>query len=214
MSDAFELLNRHFDVSRETFNKLSLYHNLLLKWQPQINLVGPNTIADSWQRHFLDSAQLLKYIDDKTQSIADIGSGAGFPGLVLATCGATNVHLIESDTRKITFLREVSRITQTNVTIHHQRSEKGIDTPIRIIVSRACSELDHLLELSSPYVSHETICLFHKGKNYSTELEGATKRWMFDHNILPSVTDPQGVILKLSNIRKRDYDSSKKGHRT
>lgn len=199
----FDFLNRHINVSHETFEKLSLYHDLLLKWQPKINLVGPDTISDSWNRHFLDSLQLLKYIPDPSKKIIDMGSGAGFPGMALAICGATNVHLVESDGKKISFLKEVARITETKLSIHHSRIEDKPTGEGDIIVSRALTHINRLLQLSSFFVSHETNCLFHKGRNWSIEIDEAKKHWVFDHTSYPSVTDAQGVVLHLSSIAKR-----------
>jgi len=201
--DAFEYLNRFIDVSHETFERLFLYHELLHKWQPKINLVGPDTLKDAWSRHFLDSLQLLKLIPDLSTKMADLGSGAGFPGMALAIVGATDMHLVESDTRKISFLREVARVTSTKVEIHHCRIENCPVEKVDIIVSRACSDLDTLLSFSDRYVSHETICLFHKGKNYSKDIVDANIHWLFDYDVVPSVTDTQGVILKLAHFRKR-----------
>ena len=232
--DAFRLLNHYINVSPEAFEKLSRYHDLLVKWQQKINLVGPDTIADAWRRHFLDSLQLQKMVlhhprrhemstgdpeESKMDSrlslrspeyeeynILDLGSGAGFPGMALAICGAATMHLVESDAKKITFLEEVARITETKVFIHHCRIEdQPVEKP-QIIVSRACSNLDRLLHYVSPYVSHETICLFHKGKNYSKEIVDAKEQWVFDETVIPSVTDAQAVILKLAHVRKREHD--------
>jgi len=200
------MLNRHVPIEHEIFSRLSLYHDLLLKWQSRINLVGPDTIGEAWQRHFLDSLQLLKVMDDKTKRVLDMGTGAGFPGMVLAIAGATDVHLIESSAKKIAFLKEVARVTNTVVTIHHCRIE---DRPIdnaQIIVSRACANLDQLLHFSSLYFSHGTICLFPKGKNYITEIDGAKEHWHFESTLIPSVTDTSGVILKLCDIRRRDHE--------
>ena len=205
--DAFRLLNQHVKVSQETFEKLSRYHDLLVKWQTKINLVGSDTITDAWTRHFLDSLQLKNYIDDMNKPALDIGSGAGFPGMVLAICGASDMHLVESDARKTTFLEEVARVTGTKVFIYHCRIEDRPIEKAEIIVSRACSSLDQLLEYVSPYVSHETICLFPKGKNYLKEMLDAKEQWVFDETVIPSITDTQGVILKLAHVRKRGYDN-------
>jgi 16S rRNA (guanine527-N7)-methyltransferase len=201
---AFDLLNQHIAVSRETFERLSLYHDFLLKWQNKVNLISPDTIAHAWQRHFLDALQLLPLITNINAKIIDLGTGAGFPGMVLAIAGATNVHLIESDTKKILFLREVARITDTNVMLHHGRIEEKLTSPGDIITSRACSPLGTLLQLASNYVSHETICLFHKGKNYSKEIDDANIHWSFIPDIVESITDSQSAILKLTSIEKRD----------
>jgi 16S rRNA (guanine527-N7)-methyltransferase len=199
----FDYLNSHVAVSRETYHQLEIYYDLLLKWQPKINLVGPDTISHAWQRHFLDSLQLLNCMPSPAGVIVDFGSGAGFPGLVLAIAGAGEVHLIESDFRKTTFLKEVARLTGCPVVIHNERIEQCHFGKADVITSRACSSLTELLNHSTHFVSHETTCLFHKGKNYITELEDAKKHWLFDMEVIASVTDTQGVILKITNVRKR-----------
>jgi 16S rRNA (guanine527-N7)-methyltransferase len=208
---AFDSLNRHLPVSRETFVRLQAYHDLLLKWQTRVNLISPDTVSTAWERHFLDSLQLLNHIENTNKKIIDLGSGAGFPGMAIAIAGANNVHLVESDGKKIQFLKEVARITNTSITIHHSRIEDKPTSDADIIISRACSPLDKLLSHSSHYVSHETICLFHKGKNYSKELEEAKAHWNFQYIVLPSVintpdtVNQQGVILKLTNVSKSQY---------
>jgi 16S rRNA (guanine527-N7)-methyltransferase len=201
--EAFALLNQHIDVSHETFLRLSRYHDLLLRWQSKVNLISPDTIEQAWHRHFLDALQLLPMIENLNAKIVDLGSGGGFPGMVIAIAGAGNMHLVESDTKKILFLREVARITDTTITLHHARIEDAPTQNADIITSRACSPLATLLQLASHYVSHETICLFHKGKNYSKEIEDALVDWEFNIATTPSVTDTQSAILKLTSIRKR-----------
>ena len=200
---SFELLNEHIFVSRETFGKLSLYHDLLIKWQSKINLISNDTIKDAWHRHFLDSLQLVPYIEDNNQTIVDLGSGAGFPAMVLAVVGYQNVHLVESDTRKVAFLREVARITGAKVTIHNCRIEDAELPKIDVITARACASLDKLLRLIAKNVSRETVFLFHKGKNYNTELEEASVNWQYVVSVTPSIVDLQGVILKISDLEKR-----------
>ena len=201
-NDPYSLLNAHIAVSHETVEKLSKYHNTLLKWQKKINLIGKDTIDEAWTRHFLDSLQLVNYIDDKNKVIVDLGSGAGFPGMALAIAGYNSVHLIESDARKVAFLLEISRITATKLSIHHCRIEDNPVVKIDIFTSRACASLDKLLHLIAPFLSHETICLFHKGKNYAIENEEALLHWQYNLDIIPSIASSEGVILKLSNIRK------------
>lgn len=209
----FEYLNRHVSVSRETFERLMSYHNLLQKWQPRINLISNDTLANAWQRHFLDSLQLKKHIRQKNAAIIDMGSGAGFPGMVLAIAGISPIHLVESDAKKISFLKEVARITHTSVFIHHGRIETVSLPKPHLIMARALAPLEKLLHLSASRISHETICLFPKGKNYSTELKDAKKNWLFEETVFPSVTDPQGVVLMVSNIRRRDDDRKEKPRR-
>lgn len=123
--------------------------------------------------------------------------------MALAIAGASNMHLVESDAKKIAFLREVARVTETNVSIHHTRMEKFSLPKVDIFISRAVAPLVDLLSLIKSNVSCETFCLFQKGKNYFKEIEGAKEIWSFEERISPSVTDSQGVILKLSNIKNR-----------
>lgn len=208
--DVFDDLNRHVQVSRETFSKLVLYHDLLLKWQARVNLVGPDTVPRVWRRHFLDSLQLLNHLPRHDCFLLDIGSGAGFPGMVLAICGLKNVWLAESDQKKITFLREVSRVTETPVKLHAARVETLIsDRAFDVITSRACSSLATLCEYSHPNVSHETLCLFPKGRNYTKEIEEAHMQWGFELEVAPSVCDAESVILKLRHLTRRGHDGSK-----
>jgi 16S rRNA (guanine527-N7)-methyltransferase len=203
LESPFDFLNRHVKVSRETFERLSIYHDLLCKWQSKINLVSSDSLDDSWRRHFLDSAQLINQLPVLSATMADLGSGAGFPGMVIAILGGSDVHLIESDARKISFLQEVARQTGASVTLHHKRIEE-VGLISDIILARGCSELNRLLNYASHFVSHGTKCLFHKGKNYFKELEDAQEQWSFDHAIIPSVSDTQGVILQISNLKRRE----------
>jgi len=204
--DVFELLDRHIPLTEEQFHRLNLYHELLVKWQSKINLVSPETLSDAWARHFLDSLQLSLHIKEDGGNILDFGTGAGFPGMALAVYGIPHIHLVESDTKKIAFLKEVSRVTKSPAEIHHTRVENFPSKKFGVIMSRAVASLDQLLSYASPFVSHETFCLFPKGKNYDTELEDAKKNWNFRFNLIPSVTDDQGVIIKLFDLEKRHHE--------
>ena len=147
--------------------KLEAYEALLRKWQKAINLVGPNTLDDISERHFFDSAQMFRYIPDVDVRLADLGSGAGFPGLVLAMLGVKDVHLVESDIRKATFLREVSRETGTPVTVHDIRIEDCKIENVDVVTARALSPLTDLLGHASRLTTpgHAFYCLFAKGGN-------------------------------------------------
>lgn len=189
------------DVSRETREKFNHYAELLLKWQKTINLVSETTLEDLAERHFLDSAQLIKYIPEKQIKLADMGSGAGFPGLVLAMLGVADVHLIESDVRKATFLREVSRETNTKITVHDDRVEDTIIPDIDLITARALAPLRELLvmaqKLSAP------ACLFLKGEKTAGEIEKAQKRYNFNIETHQSITDKTGKILYINNLDQK-----------
>lgn len=190
------------DVSRETLSRLRRYDALLRRWQKAINLVSADSLTDAWRRHFWDSAQLLPLIPAGTRSLLDVGSGAGFPGLVLAILGVEGVTLVESDGRKCAFLREVARETGTRVTILADRLERLGDRiqPPDIITARAVASLDLLLDRIKLYITPNTVCLFHKGRRADAEIAQARKRWTMTLEKIPSETDPSGVILKLEGI--------------
>ncbi len=197
---------RHgFYVSRETVEQLAVYQNLLMKWQKAINLVGPATLDAVTERHFFDSAQLFRFMPNVDVRLVDMGSGAGFPGLVLAMLGVREVHLIESDVRKATFLREVSRETKTAVTVHDTRVEDCEIGHIDVFTARALAPLKDLLaymdRLSTP--DHPAYGLFMKGLQAQEEIDKAAKTWSFDVDIYPSMTDLSGKIIKISNLKKK-----------
>ncbi len=191
-------------VSRETLERLLRYAEMLRRWQSAINLVGPATLGDVWRRHFWDSAQLRPRIPPGAQNLLDFGSGAGFPGLVLAILGVDGVTLVESDSRKCAFLREVARETGTSVTIHSERLERLGDRipPPAIITARAVASLDLLLDKTKLYITPNTVCLFHKGGRADAEIAEARRRWKMRIEKIPSETDSSGVILKVEDIRR------------
>lgn len=190
------------NVSRETLARLERYAELLEKWNRRINLVGRGTIDDLWRRHMLDSAQLLPLIPDNTDSLVDLGSGAGFPGLVLAICGVKNVHLIESDRKKCAFLREASRETGAQATIHNKRVEEIESFQVDIVTSRALAPLPKLLDMAGRFMKKHSILLFLKGKRVDWELTEAAKEWNMRVDRFPSHTDPEGTILRLEAISR------------
>jgi len=189
-------------VSRETLAKLSAYVELLSQWNRRINLVSANTIGDVWRRHILDCAQLAKHLPRATRVVVDLGAGAGLPGLILAAMGVPEMHLIESDQRKSAFLREAARIMDVAVTLHPERIEKTAAFPADAVVARACATLSQLIDYSEKFISEQTICLFLKGESAGEELAAARALREFTPETIPSLSDPSGVILKLSAIRR------------
>lgn len=183
------------NVSRETMKRLERYADLLLKWNEKINLISAANAL--WPRHIEDSAQLFSLIPNPHIRLLDIGSGAGFPGLILAILGVSDVHLVESDARKCAFLREAARITETPITIHHTRVETLELPGIDIITARALAPLSELLALAKPHLQPHSFCLFPKGKNYSIEVEEARRQWRFEAIATPSKTAESAVILTL-----------------
>ena len=192
--------SRLIPVSRETLDRLSLYAELLIKWQARINLVGPATLPDLWRRHFLDSAQLAAHLP--AGPVLDLGSGAGFPGLVLAILGHGPVHLVESDQRKCAFLREAARLTGAEVVIHSQRIEGLQNFSVAAVTARALASVAKLLEWAEPFLEPDTQCLFLKGQRCDEELTEAAKQWHITIERIPSLSDPSGLILHLREVHR------------
>jgi 16S rRNA (guanine527-N7)-methyltransferase len=188
------------DVSRETLDRLTAYLDLLQRWQRAINLVGPATLADPWRRHILDSAQLRAHLPPGNASLVDLGSGAGFPGMVLAVLGVPGVVLIESDRRKAQFLREVARETGTAVTIRAERIERLSGWPADVVTARALAPLPRLLPLAERFLTADSICLFLKGHNAVRELTQALKSWHMVPEMFSSLSAPTGTVLKLRGV--------------
>ena len=209
---------REAGVSRETLAHLVVYKELLEKWQRRINLVGPATLPDAWNRHFLDSGQLFPLIEAALKGhrgpavLVDLGSGAGFPGLVLALLarGAIQplaVHLIEADRRKAAFLAEVCRATglARAVTVHAERIETlrpDRVPPAQIVTARALASLPDLLDLAAPLLASDGIALFLKGAKLGDELTQAAKHWTMRVDRYASRTDPSGTILRVAALTR------------
>ncbi|CAI3942694.1 MULTISPECIES: 16S rRNA (guanine(527)-N(7))-methyltransferase RsmG [Commensalibacter] len=189
------------NVSRETKEKLELYVSLLQQWNTKINLVSKQTVDQVWDRHILDSLQLASFIEPSVGSIADFGTGGGFPGLVLAIVTGIPITLIESDIRKTVFLREVARQTQLNVNILCKRIEQVDIPPVDLITARALASLEILLSFSEYRVKRNGYCLFLKGRQVDDEIAEAQQNWEFDYLKIPSKTSSDGVIVKINQFR-------------
>lgn len=190
-------------VDAATLARLETLVALLVKWQARINLVGRATLADVWRRHVLDSAQIAPLLPPAARTVVDLGSGAGFPGLVLAILGVPGVHLVESDARKCAFLQEAARATDTAVAIHRGRIEAVPPMAADAITARALAPLVDLLDLAEKFLAPHTICVFPKGRNAEGELTAAQKNWMMTAERIASVTESDAMILKLQGISRR-----------
>lgn len=191
-------------VPRETMVHFETYAAMLEKWQRSINLVSNSTLQDMWRRHFYDSAQLMEYIDisDKPLKILDLGSGAGFPGLVISILGAGDVHLVEGVGKKCSFMKQVIQQTGMNATVHNERIEQMVPFEVDLITSRACADLEKLLDLTSPFLTEKTQCLFLKGGKADGEIATARKKWTFKVKKAVSKSEESGIILSLSQIKR------------
>lgn len=205
-TQALDFMTSHYRVSRETWSKMLVYEQQLQKWQRAMNLVSKNTLSHVWVRHFIDSAQLLSYIPDGARKIVDMGSGGGFPAMVLAMTGQFEVHFIESDRKKIEFLRNVSRETKTPVHLHCCRLESFKTESLKsitadLVTSRALAPLDKLLGFAQPFAHQETQCLFLKGATHTQEIACTKRKWDVKFSVYPSITDSNGAIIQVENIK-------------
>lgn len=188
------------NVSRETLARFEAYEDLLQQWQQKINLVSRATLADVWRRHFLDSLQLQSWIDPDVATL-DMGSGAGFPGMVLSIAQNSPILLVESDSRKCAFLREVRRVTNAPAEVHDGRVEAlDSENGFGLIIARALAPVPRLLELARPLLGRDGYCIFLKGAQVEQEIEEASATWNMELKRHPSVADPRGVILEIRNL--------------
>lgn len=196
-------------VSRETLAQLVVYKDFLEQTQTRLNLVGPSTLADIWNRHFLDSAQLLPLIPKGKRVLVDLGSGAGFPGMVLAILDPRlEVHLIEGNRHKAGFLAELARKTGAarRVTVHAGRIANvtpKLSGRADVVTARALAELDDLLRLTRPLLKPDGIGIFPKGAKAEAELTRALKHWTMRVERLPSRTDPASTIFRISDLDRK-----------
>ncbi len=191
-------------VSRETVTRLETYLSLLKKWQARINLVGGATLDDVWRRHVLDSAQLAPLLPSDGKVVVDLGTGAGFPGLVLALVAGRHVHLVESDQRKAVFLREAARACAAPVTVHAARIESLPPFEADAITARALAAVPKLLHLGVPHLKKYGILLLLKGQSVDRELTESRKTWKLTAEIFESRTDPSGRVLRIGEVSRHD----------
>lgn len=188
-------------VSREIKEKLLEYVNIITKWNNSINLISSGDIEKIWERHVMDSAQLLKYIDNVNIEVLDIGSGAGFPGIILSLLGVKKVTLVESDQRKAVFLNQVKKISSNEINVINNRVESLKDINCDILTSRAFSNMSKLFNVCYNFNIKDKM-LLHKGSSFAEELDRAKKHWLFDLKIHDSITPGMGKILEIYNLRK------------
>ncbi|WP_455480738.1 16S rRNA (guanine(527)-N(7))-methyltransferase RsmG [Bartonella sp. B12(2025)] len=202
------LLNIVPSVSRETMDDLMKFETLIMQWNTHINLVSTTTIPVLWTRHILDSAQIYPLQND-FMHWCDLGSGGGFPAIVIAIFmkerKTGHIDLVESNGKKISFLRTVIAQLNLPATVHHCRIEdvyQKIKTP-DVITARGLASLDDLLKLIFPFFTQKTIALFQKGRDYSTEITNASANWQFNLIKHKSKIDENSVILEISHLLSR-----------
>ncbi|MDA8050377.1 MAG: 16S rRNA (guanine(527)-N(7))-methyltransferase RsmG [Rhodospirillales bacterium] len=191
-----------FSLSPSVQRRLELFADLLTIWNARINLVSRGDLEKLWSRHIADSLQLIPLMPENLSSAIDLGSGAGFPGLVLAIATGVPFTLIEADQRKSAFLTEAARKTKAPTCVQTVQIERANLAPARLVTARALAPLPVLLSLAAPFLAPDGVALFPKGKNAAAELTAAARQWHMRVLRLPSRTDPQASVLRVSEIRR------------
>ena len=189
-----------FPVSRETEALLARFENLLLERNQSLSLISDTTADIVWTRHFLDSAQLLPLIPEPDRPLVDMGTGAGFPGLVLAILGLPHVHLVENNMQKVGFLRSVVEALSLPVTLHGMKSDTVKPFVAATVTARALKPLDQLIGFGKRFLGQNSVCLFPKGRRAEEEMAVAARKWHMKAERFPSVTDPDSTIFRLSDV--------------
>lgn len=195
------------DVSRETFEALEVYEAMVRRWNSAINLVSKSSLPDLWARHIEDSAQVLKLGPSTAAVWADLGSGGGFPGLVVAILAkelrpALRVVLVEADIRKAVFLRQVVQTLGLSCTVRSERIESLAQLEADVVSARALKALPDLLGYAEKHLRPGGVAIFPKGARFRDELSQARETWDFDVDIEPSLADPEAAILVIRNIHR------------
>lgn len=197
---AFNEIKKFCELDNSQIKNLEDFVLLLLQENQNFNFIGNSTIEDIWNRHILDCAQLLRFIENKNAKFADLGSGAGFPGIILSILGLREIHLIEKAFRKCEFLRRAKLFSQKRIFIHQTKLEELAAIEFDCITSRALAPLDQLLTYSKKFLKKDGYCLFLKGKNLEKEIELAKKTFQFEYQLHPSLTSSESNIIKISKI--------------
>lgn len=198
-----------YGVSRETLQKLQEFVELLRQWNVKINLISQKSMNDVWLRHVLDSAQLVNYLSDKTKILVDIGSGSGFPAVVLAILAAERfpllkISMVESIKKKTLYLNDVTeKLCLKNVNVINERVENAVFKNVDVVTARAVAGLDVLLSYQHMIGNKNTLGLYLKGKKYDLEIASAAQKWQYDLEICDNLYSDEGKVLQIKNLRIR-----------
>ncbi|MGF1461730.1 MAG: 16S rRNA (guanine(527)-N(7))-methyltransferase RsmG [Maricaulaceae bacterium] len=211
-----EAFARALGVSRETLSDFETWRGLLARWNARINLMAPGEVDRFWRRHALDGAQIVDAMPDDALTWLDLGSGGGVPGLAIAfrlkTRPGAEVHLVESNQKKVAFLRAVIRETGAPAVVHAQRIEDAIVPSPDVITARALAPLDKLLSYAHRFAVSHTQMAFLKGRSASDELTQARAHWHMSVETHPSRSNPDGVCLAIRGLRHHDRERSRAAH--
>lgn len=200
-----------FTVSRETFDRLQEFERLVVRWTAVVNLISKASAQDLWQRHIVDSAQLLAFCPKAARTWLDIGSGGGFPGLVIAILAREKlpdlrVTLVESDKRKATFLRQAAQDLHLDVDVRSERAEAIEPANADVLSARALAPLADLLPHAANHMKPDSVALFPKGARFAEEIADARKAWAFEVAAHTSLSDSEAAILEIRNIHRANQD--------
>lgn len=199
---------KKYNVSRETYDKLERYKALVLEWNNKFNLISKSTEENIWERHIVDSLQLINFITKDDALLLDLGSGAGFPGIVLAIVSQEffpnlKINLVESIGKKTSFLNVVKKELELDINIYQERIENLKIAKVDVITSRALASLPKLLEYAKPFCKKQTKLILPKGENWAKEEEEASQKWLYNCEIYDSDTSSVGKILRISDLRRK-----------
>ena len=197
---AFNEIKKFCDLKPVQEKNLEDFVVTLLQENQNFNFIGESTIENIWERHILDSAQLFRLIDNKNIKFGDLGSGAGFPGLILSILGLREIHLIEKSFRKADFLRKAKSFSNNRIFVHQTTLEELSGIEFDCIISRALAPLPKLLEYSKKFLKKDGYCLFLKGRNLDKEISSTKENFQFKYELYPSLTSSESNIIKISNI--------------
>lgn len=203
MDNIFKTINKIVKIDRNQFNMLNDYINFLLNYNNKINLIGKSTINDIWNRHIIDSLQIMKLIKNNNLSVADLGSGAGLPGIPISIAGIKNITLFEKSPRKCEFLNEAKKFSNNKIIIENKNLNDVKNKNFDIIVSRALANLDMLLNFSNNLKKSSTQLIFLKGKKIYEEIDEAKKNWNIQYQLFDSITSEEGKIIQITEFRSK-----------
>lgn len=202
MDCVFDRINNIVKINKKQYENLVKYVDFLIDYNNKLNLIGKSTIDDIWERHIIDSLQIINLINDKNASAADLGSGAGLPGIPLSIVGIKNITLFEKSVKKCQFLNQAKQFSNNKIIVKNENLYDVHGINFDIIVSRALANLNLLLNFSYNLKNKKTELIFLKGKKIYEELDEAQKYWKMEYKLFDSITSSDGKIIKITNFEK------------
>ena len=191
-----------FCLNQQQIKKIDQFIFEIQSYNKKINIVGSSTLLDPWKSHVIDSMQIGKFVKNNEDSILDMGTGAGIPGIILAINEFKNVNLIDSNMKKIKFIESTCSKLNIGAKIYHKRIELLLNKKFKYLVSRALANLNKLFFYSQNFLDKDTVLIFLKGKQVKYEIHEARKHWKFHHEIFPSISDKRGSVLVIRELSR------------